>query len=106
MTARSSRHSSGLILLGASAIGLTIARIDSRPTWDDTGISAGAVLLAAALFAAIRPARPWVWGLAVGGWLPLLGVLRGGNIGSLIGLAIAFIGAYAGAVVRHAVEPR
>ena len=44
-----------LLLLGALALGLALALVDSSPGWDDTGMSAVAVLAAAAAFGAARP---------------------------------------------------
>ena len=43
----------------ALAAGLAIAWMDTRPQWDDAGITAGAVALAAAL-ASAAGARPWL----------------------------------------------
>ncbi len=86
----------------ALVVGLGIAWVDSRPTWDDTGITAGVVLLATAAFGFVAPRRPWVWALAIGGMIPLLGILSSGNVASLLALAIALVGAYGGALVHRA----
>ncbi len=88
----------------AMGLGLAIAWIDSRPTWDDAGITAGLLVLTAAVFGALRPAKPWLWGLAVGVWVPLLGVGRR-NPGTLLALAMALFGAYLGALARRALGP-
>jgi hypothetical protein len=101
------RGKSWLILVPVGlAIGLAIALVDTSPGWDDTGISAVAVLAASGLLAAIQPRRPWVWALAVGLWTPALNIATHHNYGSLIVLIFAFAGAYMGAfagkVVRHA----
>jgi hypothetical protein len=90
-----------LLLLGALAVGLALALVDSSPGWDDTGVSAAAVLLAAAAFGAARPARPWLWALAVGLWIPALNIALGHNPGALIALVPAVLGAYAGAAARR-----
>jgi hypothetical protein len=92
----------------AVACGLLIAWVDSRPTWDDTGVTVGTVLLASALFSALRPRRPWFWALAVGVWIPVLGIIQGRHYGSLIALAVALFGAYLGAFARKvmASEPK
>lgn len=92
-------------MLLAVAAGLVIAWVDSRPTWDDAGITAGMIFLAAALFGALRPSRAPVWALAVGVWVPLFGIVRHHNFGSLLALAVAFFGAYAGAMTRRFVAP-
>jgi hypothetical protein len=89
----------------AAAAGLFIAWVDSRPTWDDAGITAGMIFLTAAFFGALRPARAPAWALAVGAWVPLFGIVRRQNFGSLLALAIAFFGAYAGALAHRIVAP-
>lgn len=94
----------GLAVLAIIA-GLAIAWADSRPTWDDTGLTAAAVFLASAFFAAALRRQPWLWALAIGVWVPLFGILGSGSAGSLIALAIAFFGAYAGALARKALAP-
>ena len=48
-------------------------------------------------------ARPWATALLVGVWIPLFGILAGANYGSLLALAFAFAGAYAGMFLRRAV---
>jgi hypothetical protein len=88
-----------LLALGALA-GLFFAYVDSRPTWDDTGILAGAILLTCGLIALIGYRRPWLLALMVGAWIPLRGIFITQNYFSLIALIIAFIGAYGGWVVR------
>jgi len=88
----------GLLVLAVLA-GLAIAWLDSRQGWDDTGVTAGLILLTCGGFAALRPARPWLWAVAVGGWIPLLEIASSGNYGSLLALAVSFLGAYSGALV-------
>lgn len=90
-----------LILLPvAVTAGLAIGWIDSRPHWDDTGVTAGLVLIVSALFGIAKPERPWLWALAVGIGVPLWNILLHGNFSSCIALAFAFAGAYAGAYAR------
>jgi hypothetical protein len=94
------------ILLGlALALGLAIAWIDSRPHWDDSGITAGLLLLTAGLLGLIGPRRAWLWALAIGLWVPLNLVIekpsRGNILGGFVILAIPMLGAYAGMAVRR-----
>lgn len=93
------------LLLLAIALGLLIAWVDSRPSWDDSGVTAGMVFLTAAFFGALGPARAPLWALAVGIWIPLFGIILHQNVGSLLALAVAFLGAYAGALTRRFVAP-
>ena len=79
------------LLLGAG-----IGYVDSRPTWDDTGITVGAVVLCAFVTAAISPRWAWLSGLAVG--LPVLAfnaVLHGGYA-AVVAVGVGLVGAGAG----------
>ena len=89
------------ILLAVAVLsGLFIAYVDSRPTWDDTGITVGTILLVCGLIALLGYQRPWLLALAVGGWLPLYERITTHNFGTILALIIAFIGAYAGWAFR------
>jgi hypothetical protein len=90
-----------LLLGGALALGLAIALVDSSPGWDDTGVSAGALFLAIAALGATRPVRAWLWALAVGLWIPVLGIVLRGNPAALLALVPALLGAFAGAGARR-----
>ena len=90
-----------LLLLGALALGLLLALVDSSPGWDDTGVSAAALFLGAAAFGATRPSGAWLWALAVGLWIPVLGIVVGDNYAALLALVPALLGALAGAAARR-----
>jgi hypothetical protein len=89
-----------LLMALATAIGLALGILDTRSNWDDTGAIAMAVLVSCAALGVVSPARPWLWALAVGIWLPVLNIALAGNFGSLLALAFAFAGAYAGMAAR------
>jgi hypothetical protein len=95
------KTSDWLLLLAALAVGLALGLVDSSPGWDDTGVSAAAVFAAAAAFGAARPSRAWMWGLAVGLWIPALGIVLDGNDAALLALVPALLGAFAGAGARR-----
>jgi len=94
-----------LLFAAAVALGIAIAYVDSRPKWDDAGITAGFLLLSAGLFGLIGPQRPWLWALGIGIWIPLHGILHAWTAGSLAGglviLAFPMAGAYAGMAARR-----
>lgn len=93
------------LLLGLAVLGgLFIAYVDSRPTWDDTGVVAISILLVSGLIELLGYRRPWLVALAVGLWIPLRGILVTQNYGSLLALVFAFAGAYGGWLVRLAVR--
>lgn len=89
-----------IFLLVAVLAGLFFAYIDSLPTWDDTGVLAGAILLTCGLISLLGFQRPWLLALAVGSWIPLRGIFITHNFGSILALVIAFVGAYGGRVFR------
>lgn len=95
-----------IALFAASvALGLAIAWVDSRPNWDDSGITAGALLLSSGLLGLIAPRRPWRWALALGVWIPLELLLRRAALASLASGLVIFlfplIGAYTGMGLRR-----
>ena len=94
-----------LVLLAGLVVGIAIGYVDSRPSWDDTGVTAGALLISSLVLSAIAPQRPWAIALVVGVWIPLFGIVTRANYGSLLALAFAFVGAYVGMLLRRAIVP-
>jgi hypothetical protein len=94
-----------LLLPAALGIDLLIAYVDSRPNWDDTGITALALFACCAVFGALEPKRCWLWALAIGMWIPVLGIVMSANYGSLLALVFSFAGAYAGMAGRKVLSP-
>ena len=94
------RWSAQVLLLSVAALcaGLGIAWVDSRPGWDDTGVTAGALLIAAAL-AAFARVPPWLAALLVAG--PILAAELSRGTGVLLAIPFAIAGAYAGAFVHR-----
>jgi hypothetical protein len=99
-----------VLLVAALALGLAIGWIDSRPHWDDSGITTGLLLLSAALMGLIGPRRPWLWALAIGIWVPLWVPAQAflethrivfDPLLLLFTLAVSMVGAYAGMAVRR-----
>ncbi|HEX4007314.1 MAG TPA: permease prefix domain 1-containing protein [Acidobacteriaceae bacterium] len=96
------------LLVGALVLGLAIARMDALPHWDDSGITAGCLLLSAAALGLIGPRKPWLWALAIGIWIPLHLIVSHLAAGSftletasyLAILAFPMAGAYAGMGLR------
>lgn len=86
---------------GALLSGLVIGWIDSRPTWDDTGVIVGAIFIVTAFFGAVTPERPWLWALLVGGSIAMVSIMASANYGALSSLVIAFGGAYTGWLLRR-----
>jgi hypothetical protein len=89
-----------ILLVIALALGFVVMYVDSRPNWDDTGVTAAAILLSCGIFGATAPRQPWLWALAIGLWIPVQAIARAHNYGSLLVLAFAFAGAYAGMALR------
>ncbi len=85
-----------LLAVVAVALGVAIAWVDSRPSWDDTGITAISLLGAAAITAALSGRRPLVWAFLVGAWTPLLEIPASGDTASLLALGFAVAGSLIG----------
>lgn len=90
-----------ILLILATATGLVITWIDSRPNWDDAGISVLMILSAATLWGYLSPQKPWLTALAVCIWIPLLSILSAHNFGGLLALIPGFIGAYLGSYAKR-----
>jgi hypothetical protein len=88
-------------LIVAILLGISIAYIDTRPHWDDTGISVLMILMAAFICGILSPHRTWLVALAVGVWIPLFNIISAHNFGSSIALIPAFIGAYSGYFAKN-----
>ena len=94
------RKASVVLLIPEIIAGVAIAWIDSRPNWDDTGISVLMVLVAAAIFGFFTSEKPWLTALAVSIWIPLFGILSAQNFGALLALVPGFAGAYLGFIIK------
>jgi len=81
------------------AVGCLIGYVDSRPTWDATGITAGSIFLASLLIAAWRPRSAWLTGLLIG--VPGVGfnLVAHGNVASITAIVIALVGSAVGSLI-------
>ena len=101
MSQRQSKARDWIPLALALVAGLSIAYVDSRPAWDDTGITAFALLAAGGLIGLLIRRRPWLYALALGVWIPLWGAIVKGNFGLALVLPIPFAGVYLGWWLRR-----
>lgn len=90
--------------IAAVFVGAVVAWIDTRPGWDDTGITVGLLLLGSACIGVMHPKPAWLVALSAGMWLPLWNIASGGNMASLAALPVAFAGVYAGLLARTALR--
>jgi hypothetical protein len=96
----------GLLALVAGAIGLRLGYLDSRPSWDDTGITAALLLLTSAMAAGLSGRRPWLWAFLIGVWIPLLEIRGAAGLASLGALAVSTVGAFGGYFLVRVSPPR
>jgi hypothetical protein len=89
-----------ILLVAAVIFGLLVAYVDTRPNWDDTGITVFALLIGSAMIGLLLEKRPWLYALAIGLWLPLWYILTTHNLSMLLLLAIPFIGVFIGWALR------
>lgn len=98
------RSTDNIALVVAAIGGLAIAWIDASPGWDDTGITAGLLVIGAAVAAGISGRRPWLWALLVGLPTPFVELAQGGDPAVLAALGFAAIGATAGYLIARAIR--
>ncbi len=79
------------------AAGLAIAWVDTRPGWDDTGMTAGALAIAAAAGSLAR-IPPWLATALV--VVPILAAELPGGTGALLAIPFALAGAHVGEFIR------
>ena len=101
----SAKYINWTLFVIANLLGVLICWIDSRPTWDDTGVTAAMVFGVAAFPGFAMPDRPWIWGLSVGIWIPLWSILLTNNVTAILALVVAFVGAYGGVFTRKIFLP-
>ena len=93
-----------LLLSVAVLAGLFSLYVDTRPTWDDTGILVGGLLLVSGLLTLLGHRRPWLIALAVGIWIPVYEIFKSNDLMMLVVLLIPLIGAYGGWLVRLGIQ--
>lgn len=94
------KKSFNLSFVLAISFGIAIAWIDSRPNWDDTGVSVFLVLVAASLCGFLASQKPWLIALAVSLWIPLFSMLSTQNFGAFLAFVPGFIGAFGGWFIK------
>jgi hypothetical protein len=88
----------------AVAAGLLIAFVDAQPHWDDTGITVFALLLSGGVVGLLVQRRPWLFGLAIGIWLPLYSIFTRQDFSMLIVALFPLAAVYAGYGLRRLVR--
>lgn len=83
-------------------VGLAIAWVDTRPGWDDTGITVGMLIIAAAA-GSLAGAPPLLAASLAAGPMLIAELPRG--TGVLFAIPVALAGAFAGALIRRIVRP-
>mgnify|MGYP003332262029 CR=1 FL=1 len=90
------------LLTLASLDGIAIAWLDSRPHWDDTGVTVGLLVLSAGFWSLFARRHTWAVALAVGIWIPAAAIFTHGDVRFLAILLFPLAGAYAGAGLKRA----
>lgn len=94
-----------LLAVAATLIGLAVGYVDSRPAWDDTGITVSLILLTSAMISGLSGRRPWLWALLIGAWVPIFEFSGASGAGSLVALLVAAAGSAAGYALARVAEP-
>jgi len=99
------RKTWGVVAIAAAA-GAVIGYVDSRPGWDDTGVTAGTLLLAGLLLALIRPRAAWPIGLALGIPVVVFNAVAHGGPGAAPAVGFGLAGAALGYGLGRLRSPR
>jgi hypothetical protein len=91
-----SRVRSGTLAALVAVAGLAVAYVDSRPGWDDTGVTVAAIAIIACVGAAVSGRRPWLWAILAGIWTPAIEISTSGQLASSVALLVAAVGAAVG----------
>lgn len=94
-----------LLAVAALVIGLAIGYVDSRPTWDETGITVSLILLASAMTAGLSGRRPWLWAVLVGVWVPAFEISGRAGGAALVALLVAAVGSAIGYALARVAGP-
>ena len=97
------KKSSLFAVILAAVLGIAIAWIDSRPNWDDTGITVFMVLIVALFCGYLAAKKTWLIALAVSVWIPLFGIVWSQNYSGFLALIPGFAGAYAGYLIKKVI---
>lgn len=92
------------LAIAAALAGLAIGYVDSRPTWDDVGVTVSLLLLASAMAAGLSGRHPWLWALLVGFGVPAFEIPGRGGPASLVALLVAAVGSAIGYAVARVAE--
>ena len=95
----------GLLAVVDGTIGLTLGYLDSRPSWDDTRITAALLLLTSAMLP-VSGRRPWLWALLIGIWVPSFEVWGPAGLASLAALGVSTLGAFGGYLLVRTSPPQ
>ena len=74
--------------------------VDSRPHWNDTGITVCAVFLSAFLFGVFGQGRPWLYALILGSGVFLFNAILHHVYSPAVAFAFSFAGAYTGFFIK------
>src|SRR5204863_9035240 len=86
--------------LGTVIIGFLIAKLDTSKNWNDTGVTAGLILIAAFIPGFLVPRFAWLCAIIIGGLIFSFNVALAGNYGSAVAILLAFTGAYLGVLCK------
>ncbi len=89
-----------VLLFCSALLGLLIAYTDSRPNWDDAGITVLVLVGGGTIVGLLLEKHPWLFALAIGISIPIMGILARHDLMMLIVLIFPFIGVYTGWAIR------
>ncbi|HEY9165987.1 MAG TPA: hypothetical protein VIS48_07490 [Candidatus Kryptonia bacterium] len=92
------------VLVLSVTAGMLVGYIDSRPTWDDTGITVAAIIGTGLIIGFIERRRSWLWALSIACGFSVFQLNSNHVSVTLAVLAFSLLGTYLGALVRRAIS--
>jgi hypothetical protein len=88
-----------LIILSLLA-GILIGWIDSSPLWNDTGITAGLILISSFIIGLLTKRKAWIPALITGLSITSLNFIASNRLDSAISILFSLAGAYSGVSLK------
>jgi len=90
-----------ILVILALLTGLIIGWIDTRPHWNDTGITVGLIFISSFILGLFAGRNAWILALIIGLCITSLNFLVSYRFDSAISLVISLAGAYAGVLLKN-----
>jgi hypothetical protein len=93
-----------ILIVLALLAGLIIGWIDTRPNWNDTGVTVGLIFISSFVLGLFSGKNAWILALIIGLCITSLNFLVSSRLDSAISLVISLAGVYGGFALKHLIR--